>query len=150
MNILLGQTYEMENLISREGIFSEDKFQDAIIEMKKQIKKYGVKNNKTIITTTKSVELLDNEQMLDVEILIPLNSRTPCSEMFTFKEKVKIVNALHVREYNIASLNNTMNQINNHISDHKLQPITTAYLVQMKQMDNIVTDIYIGINPNII
>lgn len=150
MNILLGQTYEIKNLISRKGKFSEGEFQDALIEIKKESRKYRVKSDETIITTTKSVELVDNVQILDVEILFPVNSRIPCSEMFMLKEKIKIVNALHVRESNIANLNNTMNQINEYILDNKLQPITTAYLVQIKQDNNIVTDIYIGINPNII
>lgn len=29
MNFLLGQTYEIENLISREGKFTENEFQDV-------------------------------------------------------------------------------------------------------------------------
>lgn len=150
MNFLLGQTYEIENLISREGKFTENEFQDVIIETKRDIRKYGITNCDILITTTKEIELVDNKQFLNIEILIPVCCRVYCDAPYNFKEKIKIVNALYIRENNIANINNTMEQINQYINENNLQPITPAYLVQKKLKDNIITDIYISINPNIL
>ncbi|MDD4113276.1 MAG: hypothetical protein PHC56_09650 [Herbinix sp.] len=120
------------------------------MESARQFKDYMINNGETIITTTKAVEIVDSEQILDVEILLPVSYRIPCNEPFVFKEKIKIVNALYVREDDITKLQDTMNYMNKYILDNKLQPITSAYLVQSKQDNKMITDIYIGINPNVL
>lgn len=150
MNVLLEQTYEIENVISRSGKFSAAKFQEILMESAQKFKDYVANNCETIITTTKAVEVVDNEQILGVEILIPVSYRIPCSGTYVFKEKIKIDNALYIREDDISKLQDTMNQMNQYILDNKLQPITSAYLVQSKQDNKMVTDIYIGNNPNIL
>ena len=85
-----------------------------------------------------------------MEILIPVSYRIPCNEPYEFKERIKIVNAIYVAEDDITKLQDTMNQMNQYIFDNKLQPITSAYLVQTKQDNKMITGIYIGINPNIL
>lgn len=150
MNILSEQTYEIKNIISRSDRFTVHKFQEVLVEMARGFKDYAINNGDTIITTTKAVEGVDNEQILDVEILLPVNYRIPCSEPYVFKEKIKIANALYTREDDITKLQDTMNYMNQYILDNKLQPITSAYLVQLKQDNKMITDIYIGINPNIL
>lgn len=150
MNVLLEQTYEIENIISRSGKFSAAKFQEILMESAQKFKDYVANNGETIITTTKAVEIIDKQQILDVEILIPVSYRIPCSEPYVFKEKIKIDNALYFREDDITKLQDTMNKMNQYILDNRLQPITSAYLVQTKQDNKMITDIYIGINPNIL
>lgn len=150
MNILLNQTYEIKNVISRSGRLTMSKFQEALMETVKEFKDYTINNGETIITTTKAIEIVDNEQILDVEILLPVSYRIPCSDPYLYKEKIKIVNALYVREDDITKLQDTMNKMDQYILNNKLQPITSAYLVQTKQDNKIIADIYIGINPNIL
>lgn len=150
MNILLEQTYEIKNIVSRSDKFTAHKFQEVLMETAREFKDYTINNGETIITTTKAVEIVDNEQVLDVEILIPVGYRISCSEPYVFKEKIKIANALYIREDDIAKLQDTMNYMNQYILDNKLQPITSAYLVQTKQDNKMIADIYIGINPNIL
>jgi hypothetical protein len=148
MSILLEQTYETQNVISRSGKYTVAKFQELLFETAQKFKDYVV--NETVITTTKAIETIDNEQILDVEILLPVNYRISCSEPYVFKSKIKIANALYVREDDVTKLQGTLNQMNQYIFENKLQPITSAYLVQSKENNKVITDIYIGINPNIL
>lgn len=150
MEIVNGQGFEINNIISRSDKLTSHKFQEVLMETARQFKDYMINNVETIITSTKAVEIVDNEQILDVEILIPVSYRIPCSEPYVFKEKIKIDNALYFREDDITKLQDTMNKMNQYILDNRLQPITSAYLVQTKQDNKMITDIYIGINPNIL
>lgn len=150
MNILSEQSYEINNIISRSGKFTATRFQGILMETAQKFKDFVANNGETIITTTKAVEIVDSEQILDVEILLPVSYRIPCSEPYVFKEKIKIDNALYFREDDITKLQDAMNKMNQYILDNRLQPITSAYLVQTKQDNKMITDIYIGINPNIL
>lgn len=150
MNILSEQSYEINNIISRSGKFTTTRFQGILMETAQKFKDFVANNGETIITTTKAVEIVDSEQILDVEILLPVSYRIPCSEPYVFKEKIKIDNALYFREDDITKLQDAMNKMNQYILDNRLQPITSAYLVQTKQDNKMITDIYIGINPNIL
>lgn len=150
MNILLEQSYEIENVISRSGKFTTAEFQGALMETVKEFKEYATNKGESVITTTRSVEVVDNQQILDVEILFPVNYKVTCKEPYEFKNKIKIANALYTKEDDISKLLDTLNQINQYILDNKLQPITSAYLVQSNQNNKAITDIYIGINPNIL
>lgn len=150
MNISLEQPYEIENVISRSGKFNTVEFQGALMDTVKEFKEYANNNGESVITTTRSVEVVENEQILDVEILFPVKYKVPCKEPYEFKNKIRIVNALYVREDDISKLQDTLNQINQYILNNKLQPITSAYLVQSKHDNKMITDIYIGINPNIL
>lgn len=118
--------------------------------MEKSFKAYGVNNGESVITTTRAMEVVNNEQILDVEILLPVTYRIPCDAPYEFKKSIKIANALYARENDVSNLQNALNDVNQYILDYKLQPITSAYLVQSKQENMLVTDIYIGINPNIL
>lgn len=150
MNIQTEQIFEFKNIISRSDKFTAHKFQEVLMDTAKEFRDYMINNGETIITTTKAVEIVDNEQVLDVEILIPVSYRIPCSEPYVFKDKIMIFNALYSREDDITRLQDTMNQMNQYIIDNKLQPITSAYLIQSKQNNKMITDIYIGVNPNIL
>ena len=150
MNILIEQAYEIDNIISRSGKFTMVEFQGALMDTVKEFKEYATNKGESVITTTRSVEVVDNQQILDVEILFSVNYRVPCKEPYEFKKKIKIVNALYAREDDISKLQDTLNQINQYILDNKLQPITSAYLVQSKLNNKMITDIYIGMNPNIL
>jgi|GEM_PF-2395209 len=80
MNIISGQIFEMENLVSRSGKFTIAQFQEALMETAQKFKDYIANNGE----------------------------------------------------------------------NNNLQPITLVYLVQSKQNNRVITDIYIGISPNIL
>ena len=95
MDILLEKTLEMDNLVSKSGKYKAVEFQQELLDMVKEYKDYAV--GECVITTTKMVEIVNAEQILDVEILMPVSYRIPVEETYVFKSKLKILNALYMK-----------------------------------------------------
>lgn len=150
MDIMLEKSFEINNLISRSGKFAALEFQKVIIEMVNAFKVFSIANGEYVITTTKSLEVRNGEQVMDVEILIPVNYRMPVEEPYVFKNEIKLSNCLYSMETDVSKLQDTLNNINQYIIDHKLLPITSAYLVQTKRDNQPRIEIYMSINPNIL
>lgn len=150
MNILLNQEFEVNNLVSQSAKFSTDEFQKVIQDMIINYKDYAESSNECIITTTKTIEIVEGKQILDVEVLIPIAYRIPIENPYVFKEKIKLRNALYAKVEQVEKLNEAMNEINQYILSNGLQPITSAYIIQTKQEDRPIAEIYIGLNPNIL
>jgi hypothetical protein len=150
MNILLNQEIEIYNLVSRSGKFFVDVFQKVIHDMVTNYKDYVDASKEYMITTTKAVEVVEGKQLLDVEVLLPISYRIPVDQPYAFKERIKITNALYTKIGEVGRLNEAMNEINQYIMSNGLQPITSAYVLQSKQEDKQIVEIFIGLNPNII
>ena len=148
MEILKGQSYEIENLVSRSGKFTTNELQTIEIELLNTFKNNAIHNGEYIITTTRAVE--DEGRIMDVEILLPMNGSVKVKEPYTFKKRIKIVNALYMKLADIKLLQEAINEINGYIMGHKLQPVTSAYIVQSKEKGIPCTEIYIGISTNIL
>lgn len=146
MNILLNQEFKRDNLVYQSGKYSTDEFQKVIQDMIMNFKDYAVVSNECLITTTKSVEIVDGKQIIDVEVLLPISCRVSVGEPYKFKERFIITNALNTKVEKAEELSEVMNEVNTYIISNGLQPITSAYLVQTKQMNKLVTELYIGIN----
>ena len=120
------------------------------METVKEFKDYSQKNNESVITTTRAVEEVDNEQILDVEMLLPISCCIPVENPYIYKEKIKITNALYAKVEQVEKINEAMNEVNQYIISNGLQPLTSAYIVQTKEGDKLMSEIYIGLNPNIL
>lgn len=150
MDIILNQEYEITNLITHSGRFTVAEFQKNLMEMASSYKDFAVNNGEYMITTTKTVEFIAGEQVMDVEMLMPLSYRMPVEGPYQFKDKVRLTNALYVKVTDPALLQDTLNQVNEYIMENKLQPITSAYLIQTKQDNKPCIEVYVGMNPNLL
>ena len=150
MNILLNQEIELNNLVTQAGKFSTDEFQKLIQNIIMNFKDYANGSKECVITTTKAVEVVEGKQILDIEVLLTISYRIPVEIPYVFKEKIKITNALYVKIEQVEKLNEAMNEVNQYILSNGLQPITSAYIVQTKQEDKHMFEVYIGLNPNIL
>ena len=150
MDMIQEQTYEIDNLVTQTGRFTAKEFQEKLINMVNTYKDFSIANGEYMITTTKSLEVVNGEQVMDVEILMPVSYRMPVEEPYSFKNKLKLTNALYVKVTDIAKLQDSLNMVNQYIMDNGLQPITSAYLIQTKQENQPCVEIYISINPNVI
>jgi SPX domain protein involved in polyphosphate accumulation len=150
MDILLNQEFRTENLVCQSGKFSTDEFQKVIQDIVMKYRDYTDSSNECFITTTKTAEFIEGRQIIDVEVLLPISYRIPIEKPYSYKDEIKITNALYAKIEQVEKLHEALNEINEYIVSKGLQPVTSAYLVQTKQMDKAITEIYIGINPNIL
>lgn len=149
MNILLQKTYEESNLVTISGKYNVNTFNQLVQDTITVFKPYAKNNKKCVATTTKSIEVINNEHIIDVEILLPVSSNIKVEEPYVYKEQIKITNALYLKVDDITKVQEAMEQINQFVIKEKLQPITTAYLVQTVEEEKPIIEIYMGINPNI-
>ena len=140
----------VNNLVSRSDKFFTDEFQKVIQDIIMKYKDFGDTTNECLITTTKTMKIVEGKQILDVEVLVPISYRIPVENPYVFKEKIRITNALYAKVEHIEKLNEAMNEVNGYIISNRLQPVTSAYIVQTKQDDKLIAEIYIGINSNIL
>lgn len=150
MNILLEKKYEESNLIAISGKYNLNSFNQLVQDTLRIFKPYSKYSQEYIITTTKSLEVVNNEQIIDVEILFPISHRIQVQEPYIFKEQIRITNALYLKLDDIAKLQDAMNKINQYVIEKKLQPITSAYLVQSMEEGKPAIEIYMGISPNVL
>lgn len=150
MDFILNHNYEISNLVSLSGRYSNTGFQNALSDMVKKYKDFLVNGEEIIITTTKSLEVIQGEQIMDVEILLPIDGQISVENPYEFKKEIKITNALYTKIFNIVNLQENLNIVNQYILDNNLVAITSAYLIQTKHENKQYIEVYIGINPNIL
>lgn len=146
-----GETLEMENLMSFRGKVRQQELEKIGNDLELQVKTSGAERIGYPISVTYGME----GELIDVEVLLPINKRIPSSGKYVFKEKLLITNALMVKHVgNPAGLQAVCNELNSYIMENKLVPITVGYnvtrKVDMLNPNNTEIDVYVGISPNIL
>lgn len=145
------QELNVANVLRYKGKVKQAELENVGKEMESYIQKAGAKRVGNPITATYAVE----GDMIDIELLMPVDKSIASTDKFVFKNQIKIVNAV-VAEYkgHPMGLQEACNQLNQYIMEHKLQPITVGYNVTKKtdilSPENTEVDVYVGINPNIL
>lgn len=151
LEIKENQELNVNNLISYRGKVRQREIENIGKEMEAYIQNAGAKRVGNPINATYAVD----GDMIDVELIIPIDRSISSTEKFVFKNKIKIVNAV-VAFYkgHPMGLQDVCNQLNQYIMEHKLQPITIGYNVtkkiDMSNPENTEIDVYVGISPNIL
>ena len=157
MSISEHQTLEMHNVLSYRAKLTQQELQAKSLEIEQLLKDAGAKRAAPTATTTFSIEQGADGPVMDVEILIPLDREIAIPAGYAWKQHFLLSNALRIRHVgNPATLQNTIDELNAYIAEHKLTPITTSYNVTVKEaktpseIDDMEVDIYVGISPNIL
>ncbi|MBQ3782290.1 MAG: hypothetical protein II838_02455 [Lachnospiraceae bacterium] len=151
LEIKENQELHVDNLLSYRGKVKQTEIELVGKEMEDYIQNVGANRIGNPITVTYAVE----GDMIDIELLMPIDKSIDSTDKFVFKKQIKIVNAV-VASYkgHPMGLQDTCNQLNQYMVEHTLQPITVGYNVT-KKMDmlnpnNTEIDVYVGISPNIL
>lgn len=157
MEIEQNQQLIMENVLSFRGKVTQQQIQVEMIKIGEMMQKLGVKQGGPITTATYSVEEDEFGQVMDIEILVPLDRKVELPLEYTFKPIIKLVNALCARHIGDPGLlSNTVNELNNYIIKNNKQVITATYNVTVKdamrqeEIDDMIIDVYVGCNPCIL
>ena len=149
--------YKMENVLSIRKKMTQQEIQQTLADMGNVIKTLSANKNGSLVTTTFGVEQTPTGPILDMEILVPLDKEIAVQEPYIQKLLFHLKYAVHARhEGNPQLLQNTLNQMMAYLQENKLTQITSVYSVNIKElkqgdsMDDMVTDLYIGVNPSIL
>lgn len=151
IEIKKGQELEVRNVLSFRGKIKQKELENIGKDMELKVNGMGGKRAGNPITVIHSVE----KNILDFEILLPVDKILGNIGEYQFKERIKIVNAV-VASYkgNPEGIEKAFNELNQYIMTNNLQPITAGYNVTLHMdtldIDNTKIDIYVGINPNIL
>ena len=145
----------MTNVLSLRVKGTAQDISAATMQVGQFIEGNGYKKNSSTVSVTHGLEVADGQQILDTEILIPLDKNFTPPEGCTLKSVFKIINAVKIRhEGNPSGLQKTCDELMAYIQQRGYTPITAAYIVTVKDvlrpedMDQAVMDVYIGLNPN--
>ena len=151
LEIKENQELNVANVLSYKGKVKQAELENVGKEMESYIQNVGAKRVGNPIVATYAIE----GATVDVELLMPIDMIINSKDKFVFKNQINIVNAV-VAAYkgHPIGLQDTCNQLNQYIMEHKLQPITVGYNVTKKtdmlSPENTEIDVYVGINPNIL
>lgn len=151
MKIKSQQVLEIHNILSFRGKINSQDLEMLGKDMELKAEEAGAKKVGNPITATFGVE----GDILDLELLMPLDRKIDNLNVYNFKERIKIVNAL-VGMYrgNPGGLQKACDELNQYMIDNKMQPITVGYnvteYVDPMDIENTQISVYVGISPNIL
>lgn len=149
--IKTNQELEVNNVLCFRGKIRQNEIDKVGTDMEAKINTAGAMKTGNPITATFGMD----GEYLDVEILQPIDKNIGSIGDYRFKEKIKIVNAV-VASYkgNPIGLQGACNELNQYITEKKLQPITVGYnvpkYINPVSIEDTEIDIYVGISPNIL
>ncbi|MHB8062261.1 MAG: AraC family transcriptional regulator [Ruminiclostridium sp.] len=157
MQIENGKELKIENLLSLRKKMTQAEANTEMMKIGKMFEEKGIKKNGPVITATFAIETIGGQALLDMEIFVPMDKKVELTGEYRFKALFHMVNAVYARHVgNPAMLQNTYNEMMAFIQQNDLQQITAGYNVTVKDMlpgislDELVMDVYIGVNPNVL
>lgn len=157
MEILTKQTYEMKNVISYRAKMTQKEMNSAMNRLMTLINDNGLTQSGYITTSTFSIEKVGSTELIDIEILCPVDKICRLPQEYTFKPVFRLVNAVKItNKGDPANLQTTADLLISYINENNLTPITSMYNVTVRgpkspaDIDNMVVDMYIGVSDNIL
>lgn len=133
------QMLKLEKILSQKTDISDDVVPQMLEHIRKNISVLGFQICGDIVVA---------KQDKFLEFLIPVDKEFDSNEHYSFKERIRLVNAARLRHYDsFSKIQKSLDKLNNYITEKKLTPITVPYIVERDDLDN-VYDIYIGISEN--
>ena len=156
-----GQEFHMSNVLSFRKKMSMVELQQESMQISRFIESGGFAKAGPTVTATFAIEqqggTTPDKQVLDMELLIPLDKPFTPPDSCVCKPEFRLVNAVSIRHMgNPATLQESCNKLMAYVEEHGLQPITCGYNVTVQEaktqaeMDQMIVDVYIGISPNIL
>ena len=149
------QELRMTNVLSLRKKLSTIELQSETVRIGKFIEEGGYTKTGPTVTATFAVDQQAGTQVLDVEMLIPLDKEFIPPDGCVCKPEIILTNAVSIRHTgNPSGLQGTCNLLMAYIQENGLQPITCGYNVTIKEpktpaeVDQMIVDVYIGLSPN--
>lgn len=154
---MIGNVEEKQSLVLQNVIFFRKKLdQQASINISKEIDEILAKNNAkkngSTITITHNVMVENGQQVIDLEMMIPLDKEISAPNGFEFLPEFVLNDAFKVRiEGNPQQMQSAVETLAEYIKSKNLQPNTPLYVVTVKEaktqldIDSMIIDLYTGV-----
>ena len=147
--------YSVEQVITYRGKVNNKLLNNVMEQLFSAINDAGLKINGPTITAIHSIENDCGDQIIDIEIVVPINGIMTSTDEFVYRDRFEISNALMFRHIgNPLTMNTEMQEFNQYIRDNDFKPVTPFYNVTVRsasspsEIDNIIMDIYVGVKSN--
>ena len=85
-----------------------------------------------------------------IEFIIPVNESFSSNQHYRYKPEFKLVNAVRARHYgSFLNIGDKVEELNTYIAERSLKSITQPYFI-VRDIQNCIFDVYIGISENVL
>lgn len=155
MEIVRNKEYSIKNVLTFRGNVRQESINNIIAKAEEVIKKANLEIIGPVITAIHAIENDKNNQLFDFELIVPISGVMSSVEDYIFKDRFMIENALTFRHIgNPQSMNSEMEEFIKYIKENQFKPVTPFYNITIKvavtpaEIDNMIVDIYVGIECN--
>lgn len=155
MEIVSNKKYSIENVLTFRGKVRQETINNIATKAEEVIKKANLEIIGPVITAIHSIENDGSNQLFDFELIVPVSGVMASVDEYIFKDKFMIENALTFRHIgNPQSMNSEMEEFIKYIKENQFKPVTPFYNITIKvavtpaEIDNMIVDIYVGIECN--
>ncbi|MBM7615048.1 DUF5085 family protein [Alkaliphilus hydrothermalis] len=128
INIETGKELKLENVLSLRKKMTEMDVHQEMVKIGKFIEDNGIVKTGPVITATFTVEQANGQQLLDMEILVPINKKIGNIGGYKTKDIFHLVNAIYARHHgNPNLLQNVYQEMIGYMQRNNLQQITPGY-----------------------
>lgn len=150
MQIIQNQFLCCNNLLSYKTRVSENRVFALFEHMEKSAEILNIEVTGDVIFTVNESVKSGNRKILDIEALLPVASEFESNEYYVFKPKLRIENALKTRcTIDCHNIDKIKEEIIMYMIQNQLDAVTDFYYV-VRNRNQQIADIYIGINGNIV
>lgn len=159
---MIGSVEEGKQLLLRNVLsFRKNLDQQSLIEISKEIDEIIAKNEArkdgSVVTVTHNVTVENGQQFIDIEMMVPLDKEIVVPKGFVFLPKFLLNDAFKIRIVGSPQqMQDAVRILAEYIQNKNLKPNTPLYVVTVKEakkqseLENMETDIYVGIGSNMI
>ena len=151
-NIEENQSLVLQNVISFRKKLDQQTSTEVSKEIDEILANNNAKKNGCTVTITHNSIIKNGQQIIDLEMMIPLDKEISAPVGFEFLSEFVLKDAFKVRiEGNPQQMQSAVESLAKYIKNKKLQPNTPLYVVTVKEaktqfdIDSMVTDIYTGV-----
>ena len=108
----------------------------------------AIENNISVLGLSMTDNVLLSLSNKEIEFIIPVDGIYESNQHFEFKQRFRLVNAVRTRHYGLfTDIHFTLNELHSFIKENSLTSITNPY-VRVRNIEQGIYDIYIGISEN--
>lgn len=146
------QRLYLSNVLSFRGRCSRKELQEITGKIESILLENNAKKNGSTVSVTHNILMENGVEVMDFEIMIPLNKEVSVPSGFRFFSKFILDNALKIQiTGNPSQAQDAVKAFGDYIKQNNIQSTTPIYVVAVKEaktvsdIDNMITELYTGV-----